>query len=110
MILVPLFDLKFLTEFAAGGVGNFKSAALGAEHILCASSYHRAGIEKLFHLLEKLAEVTRACDQTQPPLQSPTCASIACSSAATAMVGTVTSTIPAKVVVVSNMLAELMMT
>jgi hypothetical protein len=30
MILVPLFDLKFLTEFAAGGVRNFKSAALGA--------------------------------------------------------------------------------
>jgi hypothetical protein len=25
---VPLFDLKFLTEFAVGGVGNFKSAAL----------------------------------------------------------------------------------
>jgi hypothetical protein len=29
MILVPLFDLKFLNEFAAGGAGNFKSAALG---------------------------------------------------------------------------------
>jgi hypothetical protein len=28
MILVPLFDLKFLTEFAAGDVGTFKSAAL----------------------------------------------------------------------------------
>jgi len=28
MILVPFFDLKFLTEFAAGVVGNFKSAAL----------------------------------------------------------------------------------
>ena len=27
MILVPLFDLKFLTEFAAGGVGISKSAA-----------------------------------------------------------------------------------
>src|SRR5947209_1584080 len=30
MILVPLFDLKFLIEFAAGGVGTSKSAALGA--------------------------------------------------------------------------------
>src|SRR5262245_47678968 len=29
MILVPLSDLKFLTELAAGDVGNFKSAALG---------------------------------------------------------------------------------
>jgi len=28
MILVPLFDLKFVVEFAAGGCGNFKSAAL----------------------------------------------------------------------------------
>src|SRR6266850_7141103 len=28
MILVPLFDLKFLTEFAAGCCRNFKSAAL----------------------------------------------------------------------------------
>jgi len=28
MILVPLFDLKFLTEVAAGGCRNFKSAAL----------------------------------------------------------------------------------
>jgi hypothetical protein len=28
MILVPLFDLKFLNELATGGVGNFKSAAL----------------------------------------------------------------------------------
>jgi hypothetical protein len=28
MILVPLFDLKFLDEIAAGGAGNFKSAAL----------------------------------------------------------------------------------
>jgi len=65
---------------------------------------------KLFHLLEKLAEVTRACDRTRALAQSPTWASIACSSAATAMVGTVTSTIPASVVVVSNMLAELMMT
>src|SRR5262245_30607199 len=28
MILVPLFDLKFLSEFAADGCRNFKSAAL----------------------------------------------------------------------------------
>jgi hypothetical protein len=28
MILVPLFDLKFLIELAASGLGNFKSAAL----------------------------------------------------------------------------------
>src|SRR3954454_11899940 len=28
MILVPLFDLKFLIEFAATGCRNFKSAAL----------------------------------------------------------------------------------
>jgi len=30
MILVPLFDLKFLTELAAGRYRNFKSAALAA--------------------------------------------------------------------------------
>jgi hypothetical protein len=30
MILVPLFDLKFLTEFTAGGVGTSKFAALVA--------------------------------------------------------------------------------
>jgi hypothetical protein len=30
MILVPLFDLKFLDEFAASGVGTSNSAALGA--------------------------------------------------------------------------------
>jgi hypothetical protein len=28
MVLVPLFDLKLLTEVAAGGRRNFKSAAL----------------------------------------------------------------------------------
>jgi len=28
IFLVPLFDLRFLTEFAASGVGTFKSAAL----------------------------------------------------------------------------------
>src|SRR5439155_19772540 len=28
MLLVPLFDLKFLTELAATAVGTFKSAAL----------------------------------------------------------------------------------
>src|SRR5437879_4466695 len=38
--------------------------------------YHHAGIEKLFHLLEKLAEVTRACDRTHATPQSPTWASI----------------------------------
>src|SRR5262245_555422 len=32
MILVPLFDLKFLDEFAAGGAGTSKSAALASPH------------------------------------------------------------------------------
>jgi hypothetical protein len=33
MILVPLFDFKFLTEFAAGGVGTSKSAALATRQL-----------------------------------------------------------------------------
>src|SRR4051794_13384740 len=37
MVLVPLFDLKFLHEFAAGVVGTFKSAALARG--FCARRY-----------------------------------------------------------------------
>jgi len=59
MIRVPLFDLKFLNELAAGGVGTFKSAALKRIPIKLNRSFNRPNQEcaldftRLSHFLRR---------------------------------------------------------